>query len=165
VTAPTFTPEHFGPWTLREADPEIWPGPPSKRWILHEGDREAWAATDKKNVSFFQGNAFVAGPPVAAIERLLDLRRAAIAESPAPPSIAEDLKAPEPGSFEGAEIEHEINALADGLTQEIRNAAVREVLAELRASLFGTLPGASTSAAISGPVVAAAIDRIAARFQ
>jgi broad specificity phosphatase PhoE len=121
---------------------------------LFEGDREAWVDTEKKNLSFFQGDAFVAGPPIAAIERLLELREEALAArnvaaedlspSPAvarsverfwrryreendrreaaPPSpaetksrvleehesavrpldIADDLRVPEPGSFEGA---------------------------------------------------------------
>ena len=56
-----------------------------------------------------------------------------------PPSIAEDLRTPEPGTFEGAvivgeddQLEREIEALAREVTREDRNRAVREALAELR---------------------------------
>lgn len=157
----------------------------------HEGRAEAYADAVRE---LERATARIAQPSIAEIKRRVHEEHESAVR---PLDIAEDLRAPEPGSFEGAEIErttvppglYETSGLsnpddpltlatirgamvilADGSMVKpgetpIGRAAVREALALLRSSLFGTLPGASTSAAIGGPTVAAALDRIAERFK
>lgn len=92
----------------------------------------------------------------------------------APRSIAEDLRTPEPGAFDGAvvvggddQLEREIEALAREVTREDRNLAVREALAELRGELVRPRsPSDPLFTGLAGLSMAAnLIDRFAERFK
>lgn len=97
-------------------------------------------------------------------------KESARADAPVPPSIAGDLREPEPGSFDGAEVftarERELIQRSGDLGDRITNQAVREALADLRGEMASFMGRQDFHLAAFGVGASIqALDRLAERFK